>query len=78
MELALIIKRLKYILKNLNLYIYRDASFTDDLITRMSIGNHIAFLAGCPVIWKSKKQTIVTLSTIEIEFINLIPTIKNV
>jgi len=77
-EFALIIGGLKYILEDLDLYVYRNASFTDDLITYMSIGGHIAFLAGCPVTWKSKKQTIVTLSTTEAEIINLIPIIKSV
>ena len=34
----------------------------------------MVFLAGCPIIWKSRKQTIMTISTIEAEFINLMPT----
>ncbi len=54
-ELALVIGRLEYTLEDLGLYIYKDASFIDDLITRVSTGSHIVFLAGCPVIWKSKK-----------------------
>jgi hypothetical protein len=38
----------------------------------------MVFLAGCPIIWKSRKQTIVTISTIEAEFINLTPTTLNI
>ena len=34
----------------------------------------MVFLAGCPIIWKSRKQTIITISTTEAEFINLTPT----
>ncbi len=61
-------------ISNFYLYIYGDASFANDLLTRVSIGGHIVFLAGCPIIWKSQKQTIVTISTIEAEFINFTPT----
>ncbi|SRR6266566_7704508 len=77
-EFALIIGRLEYTLENLGLHIYRDANFANDLITRMFTGSHVVFLVGCPVTWKSKKQTIVTLSTIETKFINLTFIIKNV
>src|SRR6266566_3679348 len=62
----------------LNLYIYGDVSFVDDLLTKVSIEGHIVFLMGCPIIWKSKKQTIVTISTTEAEFINLTPTTLNI
>ncbi len=65
-------------ISNLHLHIYGDASFVDDLLIRVSIGGHMVFLAGCPVIWKSKKQTIVTISITEAEFINLTPTAFNI
>src|SRR6266699_3749327 len=58
-ELTLAIGRLEYTLKDLDLYTYENTSFVDDLIMRVSTGNHIVFLAGYPVTWKSKKQTIV-------------------
>jgi hypothetical protein len=35
---------------------------------------HVIFVAGGPVIWKSKKQTFVALSTTEAEFTNITPT----
>src|SRR6266566_4553672 len=59
---------------NFHLHVYGDASFVDDLLTRVSIGGYMVFLAGCPIIWKSQKQSIVTISTTEAEFINLTPT----
>ena len=41
---------------------------------RHSTGAHIVFAAGAPVLWKTKRQTIVALSSTEAEFINLTPT----
>ena len=76
-QLALVIGGSTYSLEDMNLHAYGDASFADDLMTRVSTGGHVAFMAGCPVMWKSKKQTIVTLSTTEAEFVNLTPTIKS-
>jgi len=35
---------------NFYLHIYGDASFVDDLLTRISIGGYIVFLAGYPII----------------------------
>ena len=61
-------------ISNLHLYVYSDISFADDLFTRVSIRGHIVFLVGYPIIWKSRKQTIVTISTTETEFINLTST----
>ena len=69
--------RRQYI-SNLHLYIYSDTSFANDLLTRVSTGGYMVFLADCLIIWKSRKQTIVTISTIEAEFINLTPTTFNI
>ena len=77
-EFILIIEGFEYILEDLSLYIYRDVSFADDLMTYISIGNHVVFLAGCLITWKLKKQTIIILSTIKVEFINFTFTIKSV
>jgi hypothetical protein len=59
---------------NLALCAYADAAFADDLLMRYSTGGHVVFLAGGPILWKSKKQGIITLSSTEAEFINLTPT----
>ena len=52
---------------------YADASFADDLLSRFSTAGHIVYLGDGPVFWKSRKQTIVTVSSTEAEFINLTP-----
>ena len=56
---------------------YSDAAFADDLLTRASTGGHIIFLAGGPILWQSKRQSLVTVSTTEAEFINLTHTARN-
>ncbi len=63
---------------NLYLYVYGDVSFVDDLFTRVFTGGYMVFLTGYPIIWKSRKQTIVIISTIEAEFINFTPTALNI
>lgn len=52
---------------------YADASLADRLPSRHSTGGHVVFVAGAPVLWKTKKQTFVALSTTEAEFANLTP-----
>jgi hypothetical protein len=59
--------------KKLGLLIYADAAFGDDPIYRFSTGGHVFLAGGGPLYWKSKKQTLVTLSSTEAEFINLTP-----
>ena len=61
-------------MENLDLKAYCDAAFADELVSRYSTAGHVIFVAGGPVYWVSKKQTLVTLSTTEAEFINLTPT----
>lgn len=53
-----------------------DASFADDIPTRKSTAGHIVFFTCGPILWKSKKQDLVTTSTTEAEFTNLVPTAK--
>jgi hypothetical protein len=52
---------------------FADASLADRLPSRHSTGGHAVFVAGAPVMWKTKKQTFVALSTTEAEFANLTP-----
>ncbi|RCI09378.1 hypothetical protein L249_3703 [Ophiocordyceps polyrhachis-furcata BCC 54312] len=53
-------------LKDLKLRVYADASFANDLYIRCSTASYVVFIGLSP--------TIVTLSSIEAEFINLTPT----
>ena len=52
---------------------YIDALFVDRELTRHSIGGYVIFAARAPLYWKTKRQTIVALSSTEVEFINLTP-----
>jgi hypothetical protein len=61
-------------IKQLNLRAYSDASFADNLPSRVSTAGHVVFLGEGPVHWKSRKQSIVASSTTEAEFMNLTPT----
>jgi hypothetical protein len=58
---------------DLRMMTFADASLADRLPSRHSTGGHAVFLAGAPVLWKTKKQSYVALSTTEAEFTNLTP-----
>ncbi len=60
--------------RDLHLRAFGDASFASDLMTRASVGGHVVLINNCPVVWKARKQVLVTLSSTEAEFINLTPT----
>lgn len=64
--------------RNLGFVAFADAAFADDPLTKYSTGGHVVFVAGGPVIWKTKKQTFVVTSSTEAEFTNLTPTCKYV
>ena len=53
-----------------------DSDFAADLATRYSTGGHIIYLGCGPVVWYSKRQTIIAHSTAEAEYIALTPTIR--
>ncbi|KAL2015882.1 hypothetical protein VTK56DRAFT_4657 [Thermocarpiscus australiensis] len=61
-------------IEDLKLMAFADASFADRLPTRHPTGGHVVFVAGGPVLWKTKKQSFVAMSTTEAEFANLTPT----
>lgn len=59
--------------KDMRMMSFADASLADRLPSRHSTGGHAVFVAGAPVLWKTKKQSFVALSTTEAEFANLTP-----
>ena len=73
-DLGIYIGGMGITLLNLGLHAYADAAFADRELTRHSTGGHIVFAAGAPLHWKTKRQTIVALSSTEAEFMNLTPT----
>jgi Reverse transcriptase (RNA-dependent DNA polymerase) len=50
---------------------YADASFADDTTNRRSTTGYAFTLAGAAIIWRSKQQPLVTLSTTEAEYVAL-------
>src|SRR5437667_3474664 len=58
---------------DVSLHAYANTAFADRPGSRASIGAYIVTAASLPLIWKTKKQPLVTLSTTEAEFINLTP-----
>ncbi|KNZ59548.1 hypothetical protein VP01_1706g2 [Puccinia sorghi] len=46
---------------------YTDATWADDLSTRLSRSGSICFWKNCPIAWNSKKQKNITLSSTEAE-----------
>jgi hypothetical protein len=55
---------------------YSDASYAADANDRKSHSGYIFTLNGGPISWKSKKQAIVSLSSMEAEYIALTETVK--
>lgn len=49
--------------QGLDVYVYTDASFGDDPVTRRSRSGMLIFLNGAPIVWGSKKQHLVAPST---------------
>ena len=54
-----------------NIVAYSDANYAECRDSRRSVSGHVVFLAGGPVMWGSRKQKCVTLSTMEAEYIAL-------
>jgi Reverse transcriptase (RNA-dependent DNA polymerase) len=54
-----------------SLTVYSDSNWAGDSEKRCSISGFIIFLLGCPVVWKSKQQQSVTLSSSEAEYVAL-------
>lgn len=57
--------------QRLQLVGYADASYASDPIDRRSTSGLLFMLGGAAVAWRSKKQTLVTTSTTEAEYVAL-------
>jgi hypothetical protein len=58
--------------------IFTDSEYAGDTETRISVGGFIIFLLGVPILWKSKAQRAVTLSSSEAEFVSLSEAAKEI
>ena len=50
---------------------YTDSDYAGDKSTRISVTGYILFFMGVPIIWKSKSQKSITLSSSEAEYVAL-------
>jgi Reverse transcriptase (RNA-dependent DNA polymerase)/gag-polypeptide of LTR copia-type len=61
-----------------HLTVYSDSDWAGDPENRRSISGYIIFLLGCPLVWKSKQQQSVTLSSSEAEYVALSEAAKEI
>ena len=61
-----------------DMIMYSDSDWAGDLENRRSITGFILFVMGCPVVWKSKQQGNVTLSSTEAEYVACSESIKEI
>ncbi|UYV84344.1 hypothetical protein LAZ67_X001901, partial [Cordylochernes scorpioides] len=57
---------------------FSDASWASDIVDRKGVSGHLIILAGAPIIWRSTKQTVTALSTMESEYIALSSAVKDI
>jgi len=58
--------------------VYSDSDWAGDSATRKSVTGYIIFVMGCPVMWKSRQQTCVGLSSSEAELYACVDAVKEV
>ena len=63
---------------NMEVVLFSDSDWAGDKETRMSVTGYCVFLQGCPISWKSKGQTSVTLSSSEAELMALSEATKEI
>jgi hypothetical protein len=61
-----------------NLVVYSDSDWAGDKQTRRSVSGFIMFLCGVPIMWRSKQQKAVTLSSTEAEFYAASESVKEI
>jgi hypothetical protein len=64
--------------REFNLYVYTNANFAGGaLLDSKSTSGYIFFLAGGPISWQSKRQSVVAIFTTEAEYIRQANTVKH-
>jgi hypothetical protein len=61
-----------------NMVVYTDSDWTGDKEDRQSVSGYVVFLLGVPILWKSKSQKSVTLSSSEAEYSAMSKAVKDV
>ncbi|UYV69220.1 hypothetical protein LAZ67_6002864, partial [Cordylochernes scorpioides] len=60
------------------LCVYSDADWGTNLEDRKSTSGYVVMFAGAPILWRSSKQTVTALSTMEAEYISLSSSVREV
>ena len=63
----------KWVLK-----VYTDSNWAGDKNTRISVSGYVLFLMNVPILWRSKSQKAITLSSSEAEYYALGEAAKDV
>ena len=61
-----------------NMVAYTDSDWAGDKEDRRSVSGYVVFLLGVPILWKSKSQKSVTLSSSEAEYFAMSEAVKDV
>ena len=59
----------EYSPNNLDIRLYTDSDYAGDRHTYKSTSGYVSFLAGGPISWQSKRQSVVAQSSTEAEYI---------
>ena len=57
---------------------YTDSDYAGDKSTRISVTGYILFFMGVPIIWKSKLERSITLSSLDAEYVALLEAAKEI
>jgi hypothetical protein len=58
--------------------VYSDSDWASDLDTRRSTSGYVVMMAGRPIAWMSKLQSIVATSSMEAEYVSAYPSVQAV
>jgi hypothetical protein len=67
-----------YSCSSLNLHVYSDSDWASDLDTRRSTSGYVVMMAGGPISWMSKLQSIVATSSTKAEYVSPFPSVQEV